>query len=425
LVNKIYYNTSNVGIGTTDPTNKLHLFDEINEPKLIVQNNKLPVQPAITNSSLEFIRRTTTDVHTDFKMGNYNGDFKIISSISGSDVDYFKITTSGGPSIYNPTGSPNWTTTSDKRIKENIEVASYDKCYENISKVDLYRFNYIKEFNNINKDINQLGFIAQSINEILPKAVSSYAFNNNDLNIPDLLSIDITQINYSLYGAVKKLIEFNDYQAIRIKKLEELVYINTLNNSNLPIDTSNIALDTSNLSIDTSNLPIDTSNFPIDTSNFPIDTNNIALDTSNILLDTSNLPIDTSNFPIDISNILLDTSNFPIDTSNFPIDTSNFPIDTSNIALDTSNLSIDTSNLPIDTSNFPIDTSNILLDTSNFPIDTSNLNSTSSNIQIDTSNLNTTSSNLPIDTSNLPIDTSNLNSNTSNINSNTSNIEME
>ena len=220
-----------------------------------------------TNSSVEFIRRNTNNVYTNFKVGNYNGDFKVISSISGSDVDYFKITTSGGPSIYNPTGSPSWATTSDKRIKENIEVASYDKCYENISKLDLYRFNYNKGFNNINKDINQLGFIAQEVNNIFPKAVSSYEFHNSNFDIPDLLSIDVTQINYSLYGAVKKLIEFNDYQTTRIKKLEQQIYINTIDTSNISIDTSNITQITSNISIDTSNLPIDTSNLSIDTSN--------------------------------------------------------------------------------------------------------------------------------------------------------------
>jgi hypothetical protein len=229
-----------------------------------------------TNSSIEFLRRNTNDIYTNFKMGNYNGDFKIISSISGSDVDYFKITTSGGPAIYNPTGSPSWATTSDKRIKENIEVASYDKCYENISKLDLHRFNYIKEFNNMNKDINQLGFIAQEVNNIFPKAVSSYAFNNDDLNIPDLLSIDITQINYSLYGAVKKLIEMDEYKEGRIKILENIL---------LPlIDTSNIIIDknTSNIIVDknTSNIIMDTWYIMSDTSNIIVD-----IDTSNIIVE--------------------------------------------------------------------------------------------------------------------------------------------
>ena len=89
----------------------------------------------------------------------------------------------------------------------------------------------IAEFNNNNKDIRQLGFIAQEVNEIFPKAVSSYNFNNGDLSIPNLLSIDITQINYSLYGAVKKLIEISEDNETRIKKLESLLNIDTKTNN--------------------------------------------------------------------------------------------------------------------------------------------------------------------------------------------------
>jgi hypothetical protein len=190
---------------------------------VIMRYRKIPIT---ANSSIEFIRGVSSDSNMDYKIGNYNGDFKILFSTSNIDIEYFKITPSG-PSIYNPTGSPNWATTSDRRIKENIEEASYDKCYENISNLGLFRFNYIKEFNNNNKDIRQLGFIAQEVNEIFPKAVSSYNFNNGDLSIPNLLSIDITQINYSLYGAVKKLITINKIKKLRVKKLESLCNIDT------------------------------------------------------------------------------------------------------------------------------------------------------------------------------------------------------
>jgi len=325
-----------------------------------------------------------------YNIGNYNGDFKIISSSYSStsrtstDTDFMRITRDGA-SIYNPTGSPLWSTVSDRRIKENIEIASYDKCYESINKLELYRFNYIKELNNINKDIVQLGYIAQEVKDIFPKAVSTQEFYNENLSISDMLSIDITQINYSLYGAVKKLIEmYNDIE----KQITILENILNIDNTNLTLDTStsNITVDTStsNVSLDTSNSNItvntSTSNLTLDTS-----TSNITLDTS-----TSNITLDTST-----SNITLDTSI----TSNLILDTSN-----SNITLDTttSNLTLDTttSNLTIDTT-----TSNLTLDTttSNLTLDT-----TTSNISLDT-----TTSNLTLDTSitsNLTLDitTSNI-----------------
>jgi len=202
----------------------------------------------------------SVNLTNNYKIGNYNGDFKIISSLStavsstvsstltSSDIEYMRITRDGA-SIYNPTGSPQWSTVSDRRIKENIEKASYDKCYDNINKLELYRFNYIKELNNINKDLKQLGYIAQEVEDIFPKAVSTQPFYNNSLNIPDLLSIDISQINYSLYGAVKKLIEIDKNKEERIKKMEYLLNIDTPPASNITID--NLSSTSNNITIDT------------------------------------------------------------------------------------------------------------------------------------------------------------------------------
>jgi hypothetical protein len=202
----------------------------------------------------------SVNLTNNYKIGNYNGDFKIISSLStavsstvsstltSSDIEYMRITRDGA-SIYNPTGSPQWSTVSDRRIKENIEKASYDKCYDNINRLELYRFNYIKELNNINKDLKQLGYIAQEVEDIFPKAVSTQPFYNNSLNIPDLLSIDISQINYSLYGAVKKLIEIDKNKEERIKKMEYLLNIDTPPSSNIIINT--LTSSSNNITIDT------------------------------------------------------------------------------------------------------------------------------------------------------------------------------
>ena len=256
------------------------------------------------NSEIRLIKGEVNDSNTDYKIGNYDGNFKIISSTSNIDTDYIRITSSG--SISNPSGTTSWTISSDRRIKENIVEASYDKCYENINSLGLYRFNYIQGFNNVNKDIKQLGFIAQEVNEIFPKSV----LLSNNYNISDLLSIDITQINYTLYGAVKKLIKQNEDKDRRIKRLETL----------LNIDTNNIDQTTSNLNSNTSNIALDTSNIVIDTSNIALDTSNIALDTSNIALDTSNIVIDTSNIVIDTSNIDQTTSNLNSNTSNIEME---------------------------------------------------------------------------------------------------------
>jgi len=307
----------------------------------------------------------SANLTNNYKIGNYNGDFKIISSVStsvsstasstfsSSDIEYMRITANGA-SIYNPTGTPQWSTVSDRRIKENIEKASYDKCYDNINKLELYRFNYIKELNNINKDIKQLGYIAQEVEDIFPKAISTQSFYNNSLSIPDLLSIDISQINYSLYGAVKKLIEIDKNKEDRIKKMEYLLNIDTPPTSNITIDaftSNNFDIDappTSNITIDIftiSNMFIYTTSnniiYDISTSNnvrfytppessfvqdtFILTSNNISFYTpigSNIIIDslTSNaIILDTANTANTANTMIIYTSNniiYDISTSN-------------------------------------------------------------------------------------------------------------
>ena len=240
--------------------------------------------PQLTSSTatINLIRGTVADANHDYRVGNYNGEFKIVSSVSSQDTDYIRITTAGA--ITNPTGTASWNTGSDRRIKENIERASYDKCYENINKLELNRFNYVSGFNTVNRDKTQLGFIAQEVNDIFPKAISSQEYYTNELCIPDLLSIDITQINYSLYGAVKKLIKINKDQETkfdtfdrRLKTIETVLNIVTepVELAEEPI-TSNIIIEpaTSNLIIETtepttSNIIVD----PIEptTSNITVD----------------------------------------------------------------------------------------------------------------------------------------------------------
>ena len=366
----------------------------------------------------------TKNLTTNYKIGNYNGDFKIISSVSSSvsstqsstfssyDIDYMKIT-GNGASIYNPIGSPQWSTVSDRRIKENIEKASYDKCYNNINNLELYRFNYIKELNNINKDIKQLGYIAQEVENIFPKAVSSQSFNNNSLSIPDLLSIDISQINYSLYGTVKKLIELDKNKEARIKKMEYLLNIDTppIITSNITVDipeattqsniiytanSNNIIFDTSNnLMFDTSNnLNYDTSNY----LNFNISTNvrfytpltfNSSIDTLDTTTETSNLTIETLDTTTETSNLTIETLDTTTETSNLIIDILDTTTATSNLIIDildtttaTSNLTIETLDTTTETSNLTIETLDTTTETSNLTIETLDTLSTS-NIAIE------------------------------------------
>jgi hypothetical protein len=91
-----------------------------------------------------------------------------------------------------------WSITSDRRIKENIVKASYEKCLENVNKIELYNFNFKDNCVNTN-DKHQLGFIAQEVREVYPKAVevNKMILNTNE-TIDDILTLNTTQIDYTL-----------------------------------------------------------------------------------------------------------------------------------------------------------------------------------------------------------------------------------
>ena len=110
---------------------------------------------------------------------------------------------SGG---YTQSGLTNWYITSDRRIKENIVKASYDICLENVKNIELYNFNFKDNCVNTN-DRHQLGFIAQEVQQVYPKAVEvgKMMVNTNE-TIDNILTLNTTQIKYTLYGAVKELI---------------------------------------------------------------------------------------------------------------------------------------------------------------------------------------------------------------------------
>jgi hypothetical protein len=104
------------------------------------------------------------------------------------------------------------------RVKDNVTKASYIKCYNNINNIELYRFNYKSVLNNT-RDINQLGFIAQEVEQIFPKSVKRNKMILNDQE-QEILALDITQINYTLFGAVKYLAEKVEALKQKVNKID-------------------------------------------------------------------------------------------------------------------------------------------------------------------------------------------------------------
>jgi hypothetical protein len=163
------------------------------------------------------------------RIGAYNGGTNIDSG--ASRVIYFR---SAGYSwqfnqntSVNSAGSAYWNTYSDQRIKENIKKSNLKICYDNVKNINLYRFNYKKELGKGTQiDKTQLGFVAQQVNQHFPKSVHRNKQRLEDKReVPDLATIDINQVNYTLFGAVKQLMKVVEKQSKRIKKLEEMLGI--------------------------------------------------------------------------------------------------------------------------------------------------------------------------------------------------------
>jgi hypothetical protein len=156
-----------------------------------------------------------------------NANHSLIRYTTGNNITLGRNFGWGVCSIFKGNNGTAWDQTSDHRIKENIKKANLTICYDNVKNINLYRFNYKDAFGNgTHRDRTQLGFVAQQVNQYYPKSITRGKRKLDDnREVPDLASIDITQVNFTLFGAVKQLIRVVEKQSNRIKKLEEMLNI--------------------------------------------------------------------------------------------------------------------------------------------------------------------------------------------------------
>ena len=150
-----------------------------------------------------------------------------------------------------------WTIASDSRLKTNITDANKDRCLEIVRQIPLKRYTWKNEVYSQEavKDRSKLGWIAQDVESVFPKAVGTNRFAYNqvfeDVVTPELdedgnavldedgnaktktekrlVSEDVIedckdlnsdQIYAVMYGAIQKLAEENDSLKARIAALE-------------------------------------------------------------------------------------------------------------------------------------------------------------------------------------------------------------
>ena len=162
------------------------------------------------------------DIGGNNTLGTWQQQIKISASATGGCIII-----DGIGNVSNFLNSTTWQQRSDHRVKENIKKADLKICFNNIKNINLYRFNYIKGFKQgTQHDKTQLGFIAQQVNLYYPKSITrGKTIIDDNRKIPDLASIDVSQVNFTLFGAVKQLIRVVEKQSNRIKRLEEMLNI--------------------------------------------------------------------------------------------------------------------------------------------------------------------------------------------------------
>jgi hypothetical protein len=99
--------------------------------------------------------------------------------------------------------STTWKVTSDARIKENIVLADLDVCYSNMKKIPLKYFKWRDDIYTVNqvKDRHKLGWIAQDVESVLPKAVQQQQSHG----LGDCRTLDADQVYAIMYGTIQKL----------------------------------------------------------------------------------------------------------------------------------------------------------------------------------------------------------------------------
>lgn len=132
-----------------------------------------------------------------------------------------------------------WSTTSDQRVKKNITLADISTCYDIVKNLKLKRFEWDPTYMPNVADRKSVGFIAQEVIQVFPKAVTLISSNlthydgsgqpiiNQDISevitteIPDFHALDVDQIYKTMYGAIAKLIEDKERMETELTSIKE------------------------------------------------------------------------------------------------------------------------------------------------------------------------------------------------------------
>jgi galactitol-specific phosphotransferase system IIB component len=157
------------------------------------------------SASIELIRGTSSDTNTDYKLGNYNGDFKIMSSVSSVDTNRLLLTSGG-----------------DITVSGSVNATSYLLGGSNIlTKVDETSNYILSTSNNLIRRIdanntNASNYIQTTSNNLILKAnLDNNNTSNYILTTSNLISTRITNLTTDMIAqdttSIKKYIINNSF----------------------------------------------------------------------------------------------------------------------------------------------------------------------------------------------------------------------
>jgi hypothetical protein len=349
----------------------------------------------LSSASIELVRGLPADSNTDYKIGNYEGDFKIMSSTSNVDTNRLLLTSNG-----------------DMTISSSIEVPTYLSGGRNIVSD---ASNYILTTSNL---------ISQRITDLTTDMItetqsSSNKFivnnkYNNNLELNGTLTInsnlivlgDSTRLDTIVYTTERlEVVNANNTTTafmvqqnttdrdILVASNQSTAVFRIANNGDVLVSGDGVyKRNDRDVFLDTSNYILATSNTLINKANFnDLNASNYILATSNTLINKANFnDLTASNYTLSTSNTLINKANFnDLNASNYTLSTSNTLINKANFNdLNASNYILATSNTLINKANFnDLNASNYILATSNTLINKANFNDrNASNYILSTSN---------------------------------------
>jgi hypothetical protein len=104
----------------------------------------------------------------------------------------------------------NYHSVSDRRVKKNIESADLTRCYSTIRDLPLRRFEFTNPISQLKQDKKQVGFIADEVQSVFPKAITTRDYNKDGLSTINFVNFE--QVHMTHVGATQYIANLLDNQ---------------------------------------------------------------------------------------------------------------------------------------------------------------------------------------------------------------------